>query len=292
MKKENILKILHTKTTKKELDKWVNSQKMISIKEPLVAKVYAYFKDYDLAIEYIKEKKTKRQTNPQGRYNTRQTSEVVFQEYIKKIKDTHGIDIHEEANRTFEKTQAEKVATSVIREKRKMIDFFNINTGDIKEKIEDIRSSTDNNNDFVKTLKELELIYLASAKGKIVTKKTSRTVVFDVDDDGNIINPQTAKVEQKTNKNGDPIFTPYVGKHKYYEETQSHQPDSKSLAMVFVIRDYIEKYQNTISTTATDKQLYDRKVKYIKGIKKQKEDFQNRDYNIEIDREFLEADIE
>ncbi len=62
--------------------------------------------------------------------------------------------------------------------------------------------------------------------------------------------------------------------------------------MVFVIRDYIEKYQNTINTTATDKQLYDRKVKYIKEIKKQKEDFQNRDYNIEIDREFLEADIE
>ncbi len=292
MKKENILKLLHTKITKKELDTWVSSQVVIRIKEPLIARAYSYFKDYEQTFNYIKEKKLKSQSKPQGRYNTRQHAKEIFDKHIKNMKEKHGIDIDEEVNRVPKKTQVQKVATSIIKEKRKMIDFFNIHTSDIKEKIEDIRINSKDEGDFITTLKELELIYLESAKGKIVTKKTSRTVVFDIDEEGNIINPQTAIVEQKTDKNGDPIFTPHVGKHKYYEETQSLAPDSKSLAMVFVIRDYIEKYQNTINTTATDKQLYERKVRYIKSIKEQREKLKDRNFNTGIDREFLEAEVE
>ena len=254
MDKEEIESVLSKVQTITKNKKDVASIGWGRAKDKDIALMFTILKDRDLVISRILSLRITKKTNQSSMIQIRTRVTKSVDKFIEECEELE-IDLSfTEEIKTREKTTKEIVIETVTGLK-KQIRFLNCHSTKLEAELLKIEEDHTIETDLVKEYEQLLVLFLAKARGEIVTQNTKRQVVVDRDKDGNIISEKNKK-----NKDNEEVV---------YIETQSHLPDAQALASTFIITELIETLKGKMGNEATDEEL---EKSYRKRLQKAQDD--------------------
>lgn len=272
---------------KEEIEGVLQSQQMVSRKHKAVklvswsrakdkdiALIFSILKDRELVIDKILSLRVTKKSNQSSRI---QIKKRVIENVDKFISDCKELDIDLSFSvkvKTKRKT-VKKIVKETVGGLKKQISFLNCHSTKLEEQLLEIGKKYSNKTDLVKEYEQLLVLFLAKARGEIVTQTTKRQVVIERDDSGNI-------VSEKNKLNSD-------NKEAIYIETQSHLPDAQALASTFIINELIETLKGKMGNEATDEEL---EQSYRKRLQKAQDDRKLLKGRGNFEDDVIDAEIE
>lgn len=276
MNKDLVEEILSSDESISIYKKMIKETSWRIIRDEDIALLFRVFNDAEIVIKEITKRKITKKTSARSRGNINSGATKKVEEFIAECKNL-GIEIHRERNKNkikIKKVTTKEVIKNVIDNSRKQISFLNCHTTQLEKQLQGI-SDNSNGIDILKEYEELLVIFIAKARGEIVTKTTKRAVIVERDDNDNIIS-------EKTRLNSD-------NKELVYIETQSHLPDAQALASTFVVSEILETLKGKMGNEATDDELEKSYRERLQKSQDQRKELKGRG-NFEDD--VIEAEVE
>jgi hypothetical protein len=124
------------------------------------------------------------------------------------------------------------------------LNYFNIKGADLEKTLQEVaEKGSQNSKDYLQELYALRVLFLAKAKGDIVTKTTNITYEVTEDKEGNIIKKRVRRTSE--------------GKQYIEEQTKSYLPDEKALVGLKIVDDLILQVETRENVEVTPEELED-----------------------------------
>jgi len=191
------------------------------------------------------------------------TAKLRVNEFIRYLRDKLKISfdeiraIRDEKKKQLNKYKRQETQADKIVEKLKgVLSFFNIKSERLKQELNLIENDGKiDEKEYLKGLYALRQLFLAKARGEIVTQQVE--VLYEIEEvDGKIVKKQVYE-----NKNGKKIVS---------VKTQSHLPDEKAIVAMKMIDEMILSVESATQIELTEEELRDTYLKYLQETEKQR----------------------
>ena len=269
---DEIKEALTTKFTIAEYKKFIKNTKWVRLNDENIAKLYAYHKDFTKVLnQLVLLKPPKKGATSTAKYTAKNRIKKSLEQFEQFCKDNDiDIEVLENNQEKSEKTTQQAVDNSVDKNK-KILDYLNIHTEKLKNELLSISKGKDpNDKSLITDYEECLHLFMAKAKGEIVTKSTKRLTNEEETIMGIIVDKEFMS-------------------GMYEITTQSHKPDEKALITTGIVLDIIETLKGKAGDVLTDEEM---ELEYIKSETKRLEDKEKAQLRSEAEEDIIDAVLE